>query len=260
MRVCSLFSGSSGNCIYVGNENTHLLIDGGHSGKKILTALEDIGVNPSELDGILVTHEHSDHIKGVGILSRKLDVPVYATGKTWQAMQCKLGDISLKNTREIEAGQDFYINDMDVSPISIPHDAIDPVFFSVMHKGKKVSVCTDLGYITKSVYAGISDSDALLIEANHDLQMLQNGSYPERLKRRISGRHGHLSNETCANVLTKLAGNVRQVLLGHLSGENNTASLAYKTVTQTLAKNGIHSEDMSVDVLSREMHSHIYII
>lgn len=260
MRVCSLFSGSSGNCIYVGNDNTHLLIDAGLSGKRILASLDEIGVDPSTLDGILVTHEHSDHIKGVGILSRKLDIPVYATTKTWEAMENKVGKMSAKNMRDIEPGMDFYIKDMDVSPVGTPHDAADPVFYSIMNNGRKMSVCTDLGYVTKTVFTAISDSDALLLEANHDLDMLRSGRYPEQLKRRIAGRSGHLSNETCGKCLSHLAGTIRQVLLGHLSQENNTEQKAMSTIKQILTDNGISESDMSVDVLHREVRSHIYII
>ena len=244
----------------MGNDNTHLLIDAGLSGKRVLSSLEEIGVDPMALDGILVTHEHSDHIKGVGILSRKLDLPVYATTKTWEAMESKLGDLSAKNMRDIQAGMDFYIKDLDISPVSIPHDAADPVFYSVMTGGRKMSVCTDLGYVTRSVFNAISDADALLLEANHDLDMLRAGRYPEQLKRRIAGRSGHLSNETCGKCLSQVAGTVRQVLLGHLSQENNTEQKAHSTIKQILTDNGIGDSDMNVDVLHREVRSHIYII
>lgn len=258
MEVCSLFSGSSGNCTYVCAGDTKLLVDAGMSGTKIIKALGEIDVKPEELNGILVTHEHSDHIQGVGILSRKLDIPVYATAKTWEAMSKKVGNISLKNTREIEADKDFYIASLDVTPYSIPHDAADPVAYNFMYKGKKAGVCTDLGFMPKEVFGRINDCDILLLEANHDLDMLNSGSYPFELKRRISGRRGHLSNDTCGNTLVKMAGKVKSVMLGHLSKENNTEELAFMTITEILKSNGISSDDMSIEVLKRDCRSKIY--
>lgn len=260
MKLCSLYSGSSGNCIYVGNDRTHLLVDAGVSGTKVVSALWHIGITPNQLDGILVTHEHTDHIQGVGVLSRKYDLPIYATEKTWLAMEKKVGQVSIKNMRQIQAGMDFYIHDVDISPTSIPHDAVDPVCYHFMHQGKKVGVCTDLGYMPKSVYDTICDCDALLLEANHDLDMLNAGSYPFELKRRISGKLGHLSNETCANTLVRLAGRVRQVLLGHLSQENNTEDVALSTIQSILMENGISAKDMGVAVLKRQQHSPIYLV
>lgn len=258
MEVCSLFSGSSGNCIYVAGGNTKLLVDAGVSGKKVIKSLEEIGVNPGEIKGILITHEHIDHIHGAGVLSRKLDLPVYATAKTWEAMEYKLGKIALKNVREIEAGKDFYIDNVDITPYSIPHDAVDPVAFNFMSKGKKVGICTDLGYMPTKVFDAICDSDVLLLEANHDLEMLKCSDYPYDLKRRISGNKGHLSNDTCGKALVQMAGKVKSVMLGHLSHENNTEELAYVTIMGILKKEGITDGDMTVEVLKRNYHSKIY--
>lgn len=258
MEVCSLFSGSSGNCTYVADGDTKLLVDAGMSGTKIIKALDEIGVKPDELSGILVTHEHSDHIQGVGVLSRKLDIPVYATAGTWNAMASKIGDVSLKNTREIEAGHDFYIGNVDITPYAIPHDAAAPVAYNFMCKGKKAGVCTDLGFMPRQVFENIRDCDVLLLEANHDLDMLNSGSYPFELKRRISGSKGHLSNETCGKTLVNMAGKVKCVMLGHLSKENNTEELAFMTITEILKSSGITSRDMSVEVLKRDCRSKIY--
>lgn len=258
MEICSLFSGSSGNCTYITDGKTKLLVDAGMSGTRILKAMEEIGVKPEELNGILVTHEHSDHIKGVGILSRKLDVPIYATAGTWNAMSSKIGDVSLKNTREIEAGKDFYIGNIDVTPYAIPHDAAAPVAYNFMCKGKKVGVCTDLGFMPKQVFESIKDCNVLLLEANHDLEMLNSGSYPYDLKKRISGSKGHLSNETCGHTLAKMADKVKYVMLGHLSQENNTEQLAFVTIRDILNEQGITPEDMSIEVLRRDCRSKIY--
>lgn len=258
MEVCSLFSGSSGNCTYVSDGDTKLLVDAGVSGSKIIKALQEIDVKPEDIRGILVTHEHTDHIQGVGILSRKLDVPVYATEGTWNAMSSKIGDVALKNTIEIEAGKDFYIGNLDVTPYAIPHDAAAPVAYNFMTRGKKAGVCTDLGFMPRQVFEKIHDCDVLLLEANHDLDMLNSGSYPYELKRRISGSKGHLSNETCGKTLVHMAGKVKYVMLGHLSKENNTEELAFMTITGILKENGITDKDIGVEVLKRECRSKIY--
>ena len=258
MEVCSLFSGSSGNCTYISDGDIKLLVDAGMSGSRIIQALEEIGEKPSDLDAILVTHEHLDHIKGVGVLSRKLDIPVYATSGTWEAMSKKIGDVALKNTMEIEAGKDFYIGNMDITPYAIPHDAASPVAYNFMSKGKKIGVCTDLGFMPKQVVERIKDCDVLLLEANHDLDMLNSGSYPYELKRRISGSKGHLSNDTCGKALALIADKVRYVMLGHLSKENNTEELALLTITDILKNQGITEKDMNVEVLRQDFRSKIY--
>ncbi len=258
MEVCSLFSGSSGNCIYVAKGETKLLVDAGVSGSKVIKALEGIGVKPEEINGILVTHEHTDHVQGAGVLSRKLDIPIYATAKTQEAMLAKIGQVSFKNLIEIEANKDFYIGNIDISPYSIPHDAVDPVAYNFMSRGKKVGICTDLGFMPKQVFENVKDCDVLLLEANHDLNMLNSGAYPYELKRRISGKQGHLSNETCGKVLALIADKVRSVMLGHLSKENNTEELAFLTITEILKNEGITSKDISVEVLKRDRCSKIY--
>ncbi|MBQ9624557.1 MAG: MBL fold metallo-hydrolase [Clostridia bacterium] len=260
MKVCSLFSGSSGNCTYIADGDISLLVDAGVSGKRVLAALAEIDVDPASINSILITHEHNDHITGAGILSRKLDIPIYATAKTWEAMSDKLGNVALKNIREIEANKDFYIGNIDITPYSIPHDAADPVAYNFMSRGKKAGVCTDLGYMPKSVLKNISDCDILLLEANHDLNMLQSGSYPYELKRRISGSKGHLSNETSGKELSKIANRVRYVMLGHLSKENNTEELALTTISSILKENGITEKDISLEVLKRDSRSNIYNI
>lgn len=258
MEVCSLFSGSSGNCTYISDGDTKLLVDAGVSGTKIIKALEEIDVRPQDIKGILVTHEHTDHVQGVGVLSRKLDVPVYATGGTWQAMEAKIGNVAFKNTIEIEAGTDFYIGNLDITPYAIPHDAASPVAYNFMAGRKKVGVCTDLGFMPKQVFDNIRDCNVLLLEANHDLDMLNSGAYPYELKRRISGSKGHLSNETCGKTLAMIADKVKYVMLGHLSRENNTEELAFMTISEILKSNGITQADMNIEVLKRDCRSKIY--
>jgi phosphoribosyl 1,2-cyclic phosphodiesterase len=262
LRMCSLSSGSSGNVTYVGTPKTHILVDAGLTGKKILHGLQTIGVHGDEISGILVTHEHMDHIKGVGVLSRKFNIPIYANEGTWESMAGKIGKISSSNIRVFYTDQDFYIQDINIQPYAIPHDAADPVGFCFHCGGKKISIATDLGHTNSRIINTIADSDLLLLESNHDLEMLRIGSYPYHLKRRIMGKKGHLSNEDAGRVLVELVKrNVKHVLLGHLSKENNFPELAYQTVTSILTENQIRiDDDIRVDMTYRERISGYYQI
>ncbi|MDR3050212.1 MAG: MBL fold metallo-hydrolase [Oscillospiraceae bacterium] len=232
---CPLFSGSSGNALYVGADDTHLLVDAGMPLKAILAALDGLGVAPQNLRGILVTHEHSDHIRAAGALSRKFNLPVYANEGTWQAMADKLGEVAPRNQRVFTTGQDFYVENLGVAPFAIPHDAAEPVGLALHARGRKVAVATDLGHIQSGWMRAVSGADLLLLEANYDLNMLENSRYPTVLKQRIRGRKGHLSNEDCGKALCALAqSGVRTCVLGHLSRENNLPELAYQTVRDAL--------------------------
>ncbi len=259
---CPLFSGSSGNAMYLAAGDTRLLIDAGVPAKSLLAALATLDVAPESLSGILVTHEHSDHIRGVGALSRKLDLPVYASEGTWAAMESKVGEVATRNQRAFRAGEDFYVRDIGVEPFSIPHDAADPVGFSLLYQGRKVAVATDLGHIQPRWVRAVSGADVLLIESNHDLRMLETGSYPQYLKSRIRGRNGHLSNVDCGKALVELAATgVRTCILGHLSPENNLPELAYQTVRDALSAQGIRcGEDFQLDVAWRDRISTYYTI
>ncbi|HCT64142.1 MAG TPA: MBL fold metallo-hydrolase [Lachnospiraceae bacterium] len=253
MRFCPVVSGSSGNSVYIGTDYTHLLIDAGVSGKIIQAGLSVLNVEGAMLDGIFVTHEHSDHIKGVGVLSRRFDLPIYATEGTWNAMENSLGQIARKNKKIIYSGEKLEINDLVISPFDIPHDAAEPVGYSVMAGDIKMTVATDLGHITDSVKNGIADSDILLLEANHDINMLKSGTYPYSLKQRILGEFGHLANENAGRLLSQMTTKrLKHVFLGHLSAENNTPSLAYKAVENILNENGIKvGRDFSMEMASR---------
>lgn len=259
---CPLFSGSSGNCVYLAAGNTRLLIDAGMPAKAILGALETLGVSPAELSGILITHEHSDHIRGVGPLSRKFDVPVYANLGTWTAMESKLGEVHARNQRVFRTGEDFYVRDIGVEPFSIPHDAAEPVGFSLLHQGRKVAVATDLGHIQPGWMRAVSGADLLLLESNHDPRMLENSRYPHYLKSRIRGRKGHLSNDDCGKALCDLvASGVRTCILGHLSHENNMPELAYQTVRGALAEHHIFcGQDFRLDMAWRDRMGNFYTI
>ncbi len=264
LHFCPLFSGSSGNALYVACGQTRLLIDAGLSGSCIEQALLRINVAPESLTGILVTHEHSDHIAGVGVLCRRFGMPVYANERTWQAMQGKIGKIAPPMQRLFDTDCEFYLGDVCVWPHRIPHDAADPVGFSIMGAGKKLSVATDLGHTTAELIDRVADADLLLLEANHDVGMLQAGPYPYELKRRILGSSGHLSNEDCGRALVRLhSRGVRHALLGHLSGENNFPQLAMQTVCDALSAEGIRmgeGMDLRVDMTWRDRAGGYYVL
>lgn len=263
MIFCPLYSGSSGNALFVQAGRTRVLIDAGLSGKTITQALEQIGVAPESLDAILITHEHSDHIKGAGVLSRRFHLPVYATAATWQAMETMVGTLPYQVRYEFEPDDEFYIGDLGVNPFVIPHDAAGPVGYRLYNGPVSLSTCTDLGYFASSVLDRVAGSDLVLLESNHDPDMLRaNPHYPLALKQRILGRKGHLSNDSCAEALGKLVETgVRQVVLGHLSGENNLPELAYDTACQHLTSLGIiPGEDVQVDMAWRDKVGKVYTL
>ena len=261
-KVCSLFSGSSGNSTYIGADKTHILVDAGVPMKNIVSGLKQFDVDGRELKGILVTHEHSDHVKGVGAISRKFNVPIYANEETWEAMESKLGRIESANKRVFYNNMDFYIQDINIQPYQIPHDAADPVGFSLFFKNKKISIATDLGHTNNKIIKAVMDSDLVILEANHDAEMLKAGPYPMYLKKRILGRKGHLSNEDTGQALLELIkGKVTHVLLAHLSRENNYPQLAYQTVANILESNGVQiGKDIQVDMTYRDRASNFYHI
>jgi len=262
LAFCPLFSGSSGNAIYVSSGDVRLLVDAGVSGLRTKQALLSIGVSPEQLTAILVTHEHADHTMGVGVLSRRYNLPVYATGATWRAMLARVGAIEPRNVREFQSGSDFFIGDMGVVPFSIPHDAADPVGFCFETRGLKASVATDLGYIREDWLSCVSGSDILLLESNHDVDMLRAGPYPYDLKHRILSRKGHLSNDDAGRAAVKLAARgVRHFMLGHLSAENNFPELALETVCAALRDEGIvPGEDIRVELTWRDRVSSLYVV
>ena len=240
LRFAPLLSGSSGNALYIGAGETHVLVDAGVSMAKLLPQMRDAGLNPEALDCILVTHEHADHVQGVGVFSRKFDLPICATAGTWAGMEKKIGKIAPKNVRVIEAGRDFYMGRLNVMPFSIPHDANDPVGYSFRLGGIKCAVATDIGCLRQGWLDEVAGSDVLLLEANHDVDMLMAGGYPYALKRRILGNRGHLNNDDCARAAVELARRgVGHIILGHLSGENNHPDLALLTVEMALRAEGI---------------------
>lgn len=233
MRMCSIASGSSGNCIYIGSSRHHILIDAGISGKRVEVGLNSLSLTGRDVDGILITHEHSDHIKGLGVLSRKYGIPIYATPGTAAAIKAEagLGKMDPELFVEIHADEDFSIGDLEISPFRISHDAAEPVAYRVSCQDKSMAVATDLGIYSEYTVDKLQGLDVLLLEANHDIHMLEVGAYPYYLKRRIAGDRGHLSNESAGKLLCRvLHDNMKAIQLGHLSKENNYAELAYETV------------------------------
>ena len=237
LNLCPLRSSSKGNATIIFNKNTRILVDCGISGKTIEQCLQGAGVNLDTIDAIVVTHEHTDHIKGVGIISRKYNIPIFANSGTWKAMLPSLGKISDENIRIFETGEDFYIKDINVGTFSVSHDAAEPVGYTFSHRGEKVAIATDMGIVTENVLNHIQGSHTALIEANYDPNMLEIGSYPYELKRRIKGERGHLSNCDCGNLARLLAGSgTKKIILGHLSEENNYPPIAFATVKNCLCR------------------------
>ncbi|MDO5725612.1 MAG: MBL fold metallo-hydrolase [Tissierellia bacterium] len=243
-RFCSLASGSSGNCLYIETNTSKFLIDAGLSGKRIEILLKGIGVSPDELDAIFVTHEHSDHSAGVGVLARRYDLKVFGNENTIMSMGKKLDKLFEKNIEIFSSEKSFEYRDILFTPIPLFHDASEAVGYSIEYGNKKISIVTDTGWISNPMKDIIRNSDIYYIEANHDEDMLKNGFYPWPLKQRILSTRGHLSNEHTANVLTELLnGKNETVILGHLSKDNNTPDIAYETVAKILKDHKYKIED-----------------
>ena len=262
MRLCSIASGSSGNCIYVGSETTHLLVDVGISGKRTEAGLQTLDISPKDLDGILITHEHADHIAGLGVLARKYDIPIYGTPGTIKAIKgsSSVGKIDDELFVELKADSKFMIKDIGVNPMKISHDASEPVAYRFSYGSKKVAICTDLGVYNDYTVESLRGMDALLIEANHDVNMLQVGPYPYYLKQRILGDKGHLSNENSGKLLSRILHNgLSTIILGHLSKENNLPELAYEAVRMeiTYGENPYKAEDFRIQVANRSEVSEV---
>ena len=252
-----------GNSIFIASENAKILIDAGLPGKKIDEALKSIGEDPRELDGIFVTHEHSDHIKGIGVLSRKYDIPIYSNADTWTAMEGLIGKIKEHNIRIMDRRSTMSIKDLDVISYNIPHDAVAPVGYTVHCNGKRASVTTDFGIYTEEIRDNIKDSEVILLESNHDINMLKFGPYPYSLKRRILSEVGHLSNDDCGKAIVDLINyqSNKKILLGHLSGTNNRPDLALETVIGVLRENNIkQNEDIDLSMANRHCPSELIVV
>ncbi|MDD5934533.1 MAG: MBL fold metallo-hydrolase [Clostridiales bacterium] len=264
MRLCSIASGSSGNCIYVGSNNTHILIDVGVSAKRIEASLDEIKVDPSTIAGILITHEHSDHIQGIGVMARRYNIPIYGTVETINAIikQKSVGRIDENLFHYVKPDEVFLLGDVTVEPYSISHDASNPVCYTFIHDGVKIGMATDLGTYNEYTVSKLKDSKILYMEANHDVNMLMVGGYPYYLKQRILGDHGHLSNERSASLICELLNDrLEHIILGHLSKENNYAELAYETVRFEVTQKWPDSSTMpKIVVANRDIVSDMVVI
>ncbi len=254
MQFAAIASGSSGNCVYAANDDTHVLIDAGISTKRIETSIADFGVNGHDIDAMLITHEHADHIQGIGVWSRKYHIPIYATRGTLEEIRRakSTGDIDESLFHVIRPGEPFRIHNMTILPFSMPHDARDPVSFRLEDGHCRVGTVTDLGYFNDAIVETLRNCDLLYVESNHDRRMLETGRYPYALKCRISGNYGHLCNEESGQLIGKLlSSKLKQVILAHLSKENNFPELALSAVQNELERD-FNEKDIPIQVAPRD--------
>lgn len=263
LAICSLASSSSGNCHLIKSKNTNIILDCGISVSKIREDLKDLGVDVKEIDAILITHEHSDHIKGLKTLMKKSDkASVYMTDGTKNEL-IKKSDYDEERIITINPGEVFTVGDISIEPIRVSHDTPDPVAYSFKSEDKQISVVTDTGYVTEEIFLGIKDSDILVIESNHERNILLAGSYPYQIKYRILSDVGHLSNEICAQTILRILKNldgskIPRVVLAHLSKENNTPQQAMITVRNILEEEGYYiGKDVEIAVANREIRGEI---
>ena len=239
MRFSVLASGSSGNACYVETDQSKILVDAGLSGRELTRRLEIIGSNPENLDAILITHEHSDHMKGAGPLARRLDIPVYLNASTMKRGIRILGNIS--RPIPVHTGQMLTIRDICVETFTKCHDAVDPMGLVISSNGVKLGLATDLGRSTRLIEDRLKDCNALILEFNHDSRMLEEGPYPWELKQRVKGADGHLSNKQASELLETVSNDRLQiVILAHLSEANNLPEIAYKEAESVLKRCGLN--------------------
>ena len=252
MKFCSLYSGSSGNSLFVQGKETKILVDAGVSVKKITEALESIDVNIKEINAIIVTHEHIDHIKSIGTLANKYDIPIYANLGTWNGIDNEQKVSKIEKRNYFKIGEEFEIGDLKINSFSTSHDAMDSCGFTINHDGNKIAIATDLGQMTNEVSNSLRNSKFVLLESNYEPELLRYCSYPYILKRRIAGEKGHLSNIEAGKEISKLVEyGLENVMLGHLSKESNFPELAQKTVITELLERGIKVNDINLQVASR---------
>jgi phosphoribosyl 1,2-cyclic phosphodiesterase len=244
LEICVLASGSRGNAVYVSDGATSVLVDAGLSGVEIERRMARRGLSPADLDAILVTHEHGDHARGVGVMARRYRLPVHLSDGTARAIDGRLGTIP--EIRRFRAGEAFALGGLTVHPFATTHDAADPVGFTLASRGLRMGIATDLGTVTNLVRHHLRDCAALVLEANHDPEMLMNGPYPWHLKQRVRGRSGHLSNADARDLLMEIDHDrLRHIVLGHLSAENNRPDLALGTIREAMDRRG-RSDRVSV--------------
>ena len=255
LAICSFASSSAGNSFLIQSQSTRILADIGISAKKTEESLAACGLSCAELDGIVLTHEHIDHVRGIGTLLAKKPYrsPVFTTRGTCESVAQKYPQTERKQFEIVRSGDRFLVGDIEVNVFRISHDAAEPVGYNVFSGEKKITLATDIGHVTDTIRESIEDSDVLLLEANHDVEMLKKGGYPWSLKQRILGENGHLSNHTAGRLLAEvMTGKMKYVFLGHLSEENNNPHLAYETVEEILRNNRIEvGTHVKMDMASR---------
>ena len=264
MIIFTLCSGSSGNATFINSGNTSILIDAGATRKKIEESLNEYDYSISDLDGVVVTHEHIDHIKGIGVMSRKDNIPIYASkGTIYGIMNCKsVGDVSINSCNEI-TDKGFYIGDLYITPVKTSHDANDSYCYVVEDNKSKAAIVTDTGVVTNEMVNKIQDVDMLLLETNHDIEMLKLGPYPKDLQRRIAGKYGHLSNDDAGKFLNKIISpSVKNLLLCHISLDNNYEELALETIKTSLELGGynLRNNNLKIEIAPRYTNSKKYIL
>lgn len=264
LGICTLASSSSGNCYIIKSDTTVLVLDIGVTAKKLNADLAVMGLSPKDIDGILITHEHIDHIKGLKTLMKQTDCSVFMSEGTQAAYIKKNSTIPYQRLSTIVAGNRYIIGDIEVTPFNVSHDTAEPVAFSFRRNGTKISVVTDTGYISEEIFENIKDSDILVIEANHERNILLYGRYPYSLKYRILSDEGHLSNEACADAIVRILkenDSCPTILLAHLSRENNTPAQAMITVRNAIEENGFYiGSDLELSVIEPDTMSEIKVI
>ena len=263
MDFCTIGSGSSGNCTYIGTDQSALLVDVGLTGKRIEEGLRKVDRSGHEIDAIVLTHEHIDHISGLGVMARRYHIPIYATRGTldYIVRSKSLGAIDPSLLFEIREEMPFQVGDMEILPFSIWHDAAQPVGFRISHNDRSIAVATDMGCYDDKIVKYLSHLDGIVLESNHDVNMLEVGPYPWPLKQRILGQKGHLSNESAGNLLCDiLHDGMKQIVLGHLSKENNYEALAYATVSCVIdmGDNPYRADSFPIEVARRDQPSKLF--
>ena len=256
-KICPLFSGSTGNSTYIEGSTGAVLADAGASCKALAAAIQNAGGEIEKLAAVVITHEHIDHISGLGVLSRKYNIPIYATKGTINAIRkCRsIGEIDTDLFCRVSEDERLQIKDLTIHPMKISHDAAQPVGYRISYGREKVAVCTDIGVYNDYTVECLKGLDAVVIEANHDVRMLQTGPYPYPLKQRILGDRGHLSNENCGRLLCRiLHDGMKHIVLGHLSKENNIPELAYEAVRMevTMGDCPYTADDFPIMVAKRD--------
>lgn len=262
MRFLNIASGSTGNATYIGSDHTHILVDSGISRKRILAGLNEAGLTLQDIDAILITHEHMDHISSLGVLERTREIPVYASEGTIREIlrSNSIGNFNADVLHSVKIDTAFQIGDLNIKPLKVDHDAREPVCYHIEQGGKSCAIVTDLGEYNEYLMENLKGLDLLMLESNHDIRMLETGPYPYPLKMRILGKYGHLSNENSGEFLAKLLhDDIRHILLGHISRENNTRDLAKMAVENEVdaADNKYKAGDFEIKTLRHDAASEI---